>query len=78
MVVTKDGSVIVAYHHRDIFDNFDSLIDYTHRSGKLRAENCSTVLVFTVGSGASLSSEGDGFYSWHFLNPIALINRDNT
>jgi len=36
------------------------------------------VFVFTARFGISLSSESDGFYSRHLLNPVALINREDT
>jgi len=78
MDVTKDGSDTVAHHHLGIFDNSEFFIDYSRRRGGLQAESCSTILVFTAGFGASLSSEGDGFYSWLFLNSVALINREDT
>jgi hypothetical protein len=76
--VTKDGSDIVAHHHLDLFENSEFFVDYTRRRGGLQAESCGTILVFTAGFGAWLSTEGDGFSSWHLLNHVALINREDT
>jgi len=76
--VTKDGIELVRTHHLGIFDNSEFLIDNTRRSGGLRPENRGTLPLFAAGLGASPSSESDGFYSWHLLNPVALINREDT
>jgi hypothetical protein len=75
--VTKHGSDIVAYYHLGIFDNFESFIGCTRRSGWLRAQARRTILVSTAWFGASLSCEGEGSYSRHLLNPVALINRED-
>jgi hypothetical protein len=78
MGVTKDGSDIVAYHRFSVFDKLESFIDYTRQRGGLQAQARSSILVFKAGLGTSLSCEGDGFYSRHLLNPVALINREDT
>jgi hypothetical protein len=75
--VTKDGSDMVAYYHLGIYENRESFIDDTRRSGGLRAQTRRSILVFTAGSGASLSREGGSFQTRHLLNPVALINRED-
>jgi len=44
----------------------------------MQPENCCTILVSSAGIGASLSNGSGDLYARHLLNPVALINREDT